>query len=1199
MNRKTLIRGSLLCLLPFLLEAYNKPDYSGLDWKDSSKKVIKSSKNYAAIISTIPKRNDLLKASFDNKSITIDTQDFYELPNLKKEVILRLIGIQKHDGIRLAPGEIKGKIWNCCTIRIKGPAGGRVALVFEGRRNKKYNNGHFRVDKDFILDGTEQILTHKLELPADVISFGLRLDLKTPGIFRFEAPDFYTESKNERKQYNPGTNYLLNGGAENGFDNTLFLPLKRRIHAAHGAFINWKGDRETFNIDFNRDTHVVRSGKYAFRMRFSGSDPMSSRVDSFTFNPVPLLPGEMYTYTVWAKAERPAQIEMGLYLGNGAGINAYRPVGTEWSKLELHVPSWGVPGKDFRCSGTILNSYQEPAGLVIPTFIIPPNNTVWFDDACVTIGPRREAADTGSIFFRSSKLDKPNQYYFPGETVKIKLSMESINPKPVDGKLFLELFDFFGKSAVKQELKQLTLFPNRETGEQFEFVPPKNLRGPMNLVFTFDAGKNGKYQRTFYLGVVDRPNGLNRRFSLEAGATQNVQEIIPFYLNFGIGAVRIGSASGNIQRALENAPFFHKAGIEVLINYSLDKRAEKENETALAEFLKRFRADLLKYRRFLTAVESHNEANLSLSVAWNARVIHEMRKILNETAPHLKFVGPDPCKTDFAWIQGVLASGGAKDLDIISEHPYRKMPEQPDYGEDVAAVRKIIDLYKPGAPHYATEAGRVFPPVLPDNALNEYVRIATARDLRNMLLGFGNGLAQYNQFAISSWGIGIGWNSLFMGSKENDGAQLPAPILFAIRNAADRIGNGTAAGRIRLGYNYRAFIFDKGDSRTAVLWKFNGGNARFRLRSGDAEHIRLYDMMGSRLDAKKTFNAGEYPVYLETSLSSGELEKLIRRAEIREPSGKTVQADAQVISPNEFRVDLRNLSAKSIDGIRIRVDDSNAVDAPSEQRIGPLGPEEFRQLSFRLKDPVGTSPRKLSLKLLLPDGKTEKINLNLAAITVPVTGKELVIDGDLSDWPAGKPVLLNQQNAVVLEKSLWGEKEKRIRAELRYAWDNNFLYLAVSVFKDALNANPNRSAPGDLWRYDSFQLCFDPLHNGKTDDSAFGDDDFEYSLGIVAGKPVVFRRTGSSAVYDSLLKAPGVAPEVRFAVRSEPGRTVYEAAFPRRAVSPFKLRPGSLMRSSVIVNLHERGKRIGYLELTPGVGDAKSPGKWMDTVLLP
>ena len=241
----------------------------------------------------------------------------------------------------------------------------------------------------------------------------------------------------------------------------------------------------------------------------------------------------------------------------------------------------------------------------------------------------------------------------------------------------------------------------------------------------------------------------------------------------------------------------------------------------------------------------------------------------------------------------------------------------------------------------------------------------------------------------------------------------------------------------------------------------------------------------------------------------------------------------------------------------------------------------------------------MALSILAKDGKPERITLNLAAITVPKTAKALTIDGDLSDWPAGTQVVLDQHNAVVREKALWGEKERKIRSELRYAWDDNFFYTAVTVYKEKLNSNPDASKPGDVWQYDSFQLCLDPLHNGKPEDLAFSDDDFEYSLGVVAGKPVVFRRTGSSAVYDSLMKAPGIVPEVRFAVRTEPGKTVYEAAFPRQAVSPFLLRTGSLMRSSIIVNLREEGKRIGYLELTPGVGDVKSPGKWMDTVLVP
>ncbi len=1200
MKRTRWILSALIGISAVWLGGYEKPDYQGLNWKDSKKQVIKGPKMYVASVGTIPKRNDLLKVSFDGKSITMDTRDFYALPDLKKEVILYLYGIKKGDGVLLKPGEIRGSVWNCYKIRIQGPAGGQVALVFEGRRNKKFNNGHFRVDKIFILDGSEQTLTHKLELPADLESFGLRLDLKTPGVFRFEAPDFYLEKKETQTQVNSDFNYILNGGAENGFDNTMYLPLKRRAHVtANGAYLNWKGERENFQCDLTRDPNNARSGKYAYRIRFSGTGPMTSRVDTFAFNPVPLLPGEAYTYTVWAKAERPSRVEMGLYLGNGAGLSRMCPLGTEWTKLELHVPSWGK-GDEIQNGKPLVNSYHAPAGVLIPTFVAPENNTVWFDDACVRLGKRGEVPDKRTVFFRSGKLDKPNQYYFPGETVAVDLSLESTGANSVDGNLSWELFDFHGNSVAKRTLKKLRLLPNQLLQEHFLVVPPKNLRGPMNLVCTFDAGKNMNFKRTFYLGVVDRPNGLNRRLSLEVPASQNVLDIIPFFRDFGVGAIRCGQASGNLAAALANAPYFHKAGIEILLNYSVDKKTEKGDEAALQEFCKRFREDMVKYRDLLTIVESHNEANLGTKdVVWNARIIREMRKILNEVAPNLKLAGPDPCGTDFAWIQGVLAAGAAKDLDIVSEHPYRKMPELPDYGDDVAAVRKIIDLYKPGTPHYATEAGRVQPPVLPDNTLCDYVRIASARDLRNMLLGFGNGLAQYNQFAISSWQIGVGWNVLFMGNKENDGAQLPAPLLFAMRNAADRIGYGKPAGRIKLGYNYRAFLFDKGNSRTAVFWKFNGGDATFQLKAEDAKKVRLYDMVGSRWNPEKSFSVGEFPVYLESSLSASELEALIRRAEIRETSGKNMMAEAQVIAPNEFRVNCRNLGTKKLDRIRIRVEDRSMIDGPVEQLLPALNPEELRSVSFRLREPVSTAARKIALSILLPDGKSEKIMLNLAAVTVPKTNKALTIDGDLSDWPVGTPVVLNQKNAVVLEKALWGEKEKKVRSELRYAWDDNFFYLAVTVFKESLNANPDAGKPGNLWKYDSFQVCLDPLRNGKPDDLAFSDDDFEYSLGMVAGKPVVFRRTGSSAVYDSLMKAPGIVPEVRFAVRTNAGKTVYEAAFPRQAVSPFQLRAGSLMRSSIIVNLHEQGKRIGYLELTPGVGDSKSPGKWMDTVLLP
>ena len=90
-------------------------------------------------------------------------------------------------------------------------------------------------------------------------------------------------------------------------------------------------------------------------------------------------------------------------------------------------------------------------------------------------------------------------------------------------------------------------------------------------------------------------------------------------------------------------------------------------------------------------------------------------------------------------------------------------------------------------------------------------------------------------------------------------------------------------------------------------------------------------------------------------------------------------------------------------------------------------------------------------------------------------------------------------------------------------------------------------------------------------------------------------------MYDSLNKQQGLLPadEVPVAIRKYADRTVYEIAFPRRAVSPFKLMPYSVMRLGTLVNLNNGKERTGYLELTPGIGYRKMPGQWMDLVLLP
>ena len=1186
-------------LFAVITEAYQKPIYGNMQWKGDTPKIdFGNESQWFGRFGTIPEKNDLLDICFNKDSVTVDTTRFYALPDNKKEVIIRLYGINKDDGVKLKAGQVSGSEWNCFEIEVQGPPGGQVALIMEGSREN--GNKHFRIDKQFILDGTKQKLVFQAEFPSDLLSFGLRLDLKNAGKFTFWPPEFKIVKKAESK-VDSTKNYIFNGGAENGFDNTMYLPLFRRAHAKYGKFINYKGEAEDFNIDFARDTTVVHSGKYAFRLKFSGNEPMTSRVDSFAFNPVPIKIGEMITYTIWVRAERPTSVDMGLYLGDGTGIANRCSIGTDWTKLQLHVPSWGNPGAGFQRGGDIANSYQAPAGLVVPTFVIEPNVTVWFDDASVSLGEKKEFRDENLFYFRECRLDKDNHCYNPQDKITAKLNLENVSGTPMTAILSGELFDFFGKPVKKYRAERINMPSGQELTQSYSCEIPKTLRGPLNLVFTLDAGDKGKASRTFYLGVVENEKPGDKRFSLEASAEQNVREIIPFFKAFGIGAVRIGCASGTIPHSLENAEFFHQAGIEVLFNYSLDKAAEKGDISAFNVWREKFRADLLKYKDFLTVVESQNEANLGMTVKRNVEVIKEMKKVMQDVAPNLKLAGPDPCGTDFAWIQGVLANGAAEYLDIVSEHPYRNMPEQPDYGDDVSAVRKIIDMYKKDALYYATEAGRVQPPSLPDNRLNDYVRQATALDVRNMLLGFGNGLDRYSQFSIKSWQIGIAWNSVFMGTKETDGALLPAPILFAMRNASDRIGNGKAAGRIKLGYNYRAYLFAKGQSSTAVIWKFNGEPAHFKLADQDDKNIRIYDFVGSSISPSSVLELGEYPVYLEAELAPAELEKVIKRANITDSNKKMFSINTQIISSNEFEVTVKNMTASMLEGLKLKILEPAMISGASEVGIARILPEEKATKVFRLNSTVTTTPSHLTVEAIcnVPAGK-ETMKLNLQGLLVPKTATPIRIDGDLSDWTSATvQAWLTAKNAIILEPALWGEKENSIKASLQYAWDNDYLYIAVTVYKISFNPKPDGGKSDDIWKYDSLQVCFDPLCNGVPGNIGFSDDDFEYSLGMADAKPVVYRRTGSSAVYDSLLKAPGITQDVNLAVKHDKEKTVYEMAFARRAVSPFKLVARAKMRSSILININENGKRIGYLELTPGIGKDKLPGMWMDTILLP
>jgi len=170
---------------------------------------------------------------------------------------------------------------------------------------------------------------------------------------------------------------------------------------------------------------------------------------------------------------------------------------------------------------------------------------------------------------------------------------------------------------------------------------------------------------------------------------------------------------------------------------------------------------------------------------------------------------------------------------------------------------------------------------------------------------------------------------------------------------------------------------------------------------------------------------------------------------------------------------------------------------------------------------------------------------------------------------------------------------KRTTAKVKFAWSQNKFYLAVVVNKNGFHPESVRGP----WEGDGLQFAFDTIRNATKETFSYQSDDFEYAVWQHSGKVTVRRDVASASNYDSLQKPLGIVTDVDVAIRNNGNETVYEMAFPPFSVSPFQLQADSVCRFNLIVNMNDGTKRIGWLQIAPGIGEAKRPGFFPDLVL--
>jgi len=85
---------------------------------------------------------------------------------------------------------------------------------------------------------------------------------------------------------------------------------------------------------------------------------------------------------------------------------------------------------------------------------------------------------------------------------------------------------------------------------------------------------------------------------------------------------------------------------------------------------------------------------------------------------------------------------------------------------------------------------------------------------------------------------------------------------------------------------------------------------------------------------------------------------------------------------------------------------------------------------------------------------------------VDTFGRQLVIDGDLSDWPDVPAVRVDQAEQVVRDRGQWSQGNAS--AGVRMTLDANTIYVAADVQDD--DPMVNAETPNEIWRGDSIEL---------------------------------------------------------------------------------------------------------------------------------
>ncbi len=1147
---------------------------------------IKDIKNKKVVtgISVQPKSSfSDLKYKLENDVIEIDTRDLIK-NNPKAVVCLRYNAITYSQSDNLKK----------CFVQVKAgstPANTKLRLFFEGATGK--DNKHYWKAKNIALPADPAVVRFEQNLPKDLASLHIRCDLLSSGVYKLSDFSF---GVCEESVIDESKNQIINGGAEAGFYNTALIGKDVLVKPAEGVSYDGRGRSFDKFCTLEIDSTTKHSGKSSFKfVSEKGS------VGSFVFNSLKFLVGKPACFSVWIKAEKPkTKVSLTLYLSSGIAYVKEVTADTDWKQYVLMIPTWGDNAPSVTKINDVVGSSGALYGEVMPR--ISAKSTIWIDDAGFCLGRDPYSLNAKPSVIASAKLDNDSSVYDSG--AKVAADFKLYSPVDKEVKVSWRLKDYDGKTVMSKELPEIKLQGGKDIAWHTDLMPPAGLRGALNWCFNIDG-----QAYNFYLGINPETLKQNKKLGINFMSRQNTDMAIKLLKKFRFGSVRLWSAFRELPyQGFTDVKDFHDNNFYVMMCLSNSVVAPRYFVPVdFTEYKKLLKEQAVKAKGLVDSYEMLNEPNIwtgrvrnpdpakyqEMTPRANAMFIEASASVLKNVDDKVKIAGPTTCHTDIVWTENVLAAGAAKDLDIISEHPYREIPELPDYEEDLDRLKNTAARYGNKFSFVASEAGAVAVSHPANNLIDNSMRDQIWYNTRMMIIGWANGVDKYYHFSMTLDDFGTSWCMSKLGNPNNNCQSFPMPVMYALSFASDILDDYKPEARVKIGINRRAYVFSKDDERVVALWKWNGDEEKMYFKPELSDKIQAYDVMGTPIPANNIM-LNKFPVYLRTNLSFKQIEESLISA-LAQPEGELFVPELIITGAKEFKINLKNRTGKPLEAEIISLG-KNITKSSADGYVN-IAPESFASFTFNTVSVISTSEHPAKFEVRTKGNKVQKIDYNLRALLVTRRVNDIIIDGKTADWnDYPELMVLTNKNAVKLKG--WDKKEDKLTAKLKMAWDDDYLYLAFITNKPEYVAN--NIAPGGMWKFDSIQIAFDPLKNAAANQLGYQDDDYEFSAGVFNDKPLVFMHRSAAATYDSVNKPAGIVESVKSAVRTdENGNTVYELAFPKLLVSPFRLEAGSSMRFNLLLNINNGKQRVGWLELTPGIGSApKKPGAFMGLVLI-